>query len=226
MNTRILAYIGCMVDSEGVPVGMKSVGKDTAADFARSYLTAKNITVKHIAFADPIKDLVSTAYGLDRAVYDTFQQKDSLIPEYPGWTYRKFLNYIGTNIGRQAKPTLWMDLVRERIEKELTDPLAILGDVDEIHLQMMEFGIPQPPKQTRVIQVTDVRFKNEYDLLKSLGATFILVKRPKPADMEIIVHESNVFDPSMKCDHIVDNSGSQEELQNRVKQVLDKIFNN
>ena len=76
--------------------GKANAGKDTIADYLVS-----QYSFKKIALADPIKRLVKDVFVLtDEEVYDRVLREQPL-PHWDGWTTRKLLQFIGTDLFRQ-----------------------------------------------------------------------------------------------------------------------------
>lgn len=214
----ILAYIGCQLASDGkTPVGMKHVGKDTVKDFVTEIVKKRNVTTINIAFADALKELIADFYGLERSVYDSFEAKETPLTTNPRWTYRTLCEQLGTNVCRTIRPKIWIDIVRQKIEQHQ----FFYGPTVRWH--MLELGLPIPLEE-KLIQVTDVRFKDEYDMLKSLGAKFVQVNRVFPnIETKDQQHVSNIFNPDMKPDHIIHNFGTLQELKTRVEKMCSEI---
>ena len=136
-------------------VGLIGSGKDTAA----SILVEKRGFQK-IAFADPLKDLVSTVFKWDRDLLAGVtqesrvwrEQKDDYWSEKFGYdiTPRYMLQYIGTEVMR----------------KNLNDKIWILSAIATIE---------KNPNIDYVL--TDVRFVNEIEALRDIGAKVVRIKR-------------------------------------------------
>jgi len=70
------------------------------------------------------------------------------------------------------------------------------------------------------IIVDDVRYPNEYDYIKSQGV-LLKVDNGKP---NIFQHASEQYWPSFKQDFLIKNTGTVEELQKRLKEIVDGSF--
>lgn len=225
-DVKILAYTGCMWaaghaggDGTHHPViGVKGVGKDTVAGMVANHVHRLGRgQVVHLSFADPLKECVANHYGLPQAVYDCAAMKDQPLPQYPGWTYRRFLETVGTDVGRHLCPGLFVQHLRARIqhmilERTLGLPAAAWS------ARCREVGLPESRASPWVLQITDLRFKNEYDMLKALGATVVQVSRTAPAEHTRSSHVSNCFDASIVPDVCLANDGSLHELDSQVSQ--------
>lgn len=114
--------------------GKAGAGKDTIGD----YLVNK-YAFKKIALADPIKRLVKDVFVLDdNTVYDRIAREKPL-SNWPQWSVRKLLQYIGTELFREKiDDAIWVKSLWYRIQKDKTNNYV----------------------------VTDVRFPNELKFFK------------------------------------------------------------
>jgi dephospho-CoA kinase len=139
-------------------VGKKRVGKDTAADILLQELGP--IATK-VAFADPLKDAVAALFGYT-AWYDMERElgKEDPIPWLGGITLRRIYQTLGTEWARKmVHPEIWVKLMDRRIFK------------------LQEQGY-------RVVVITDIRFDNEAEYLRSKFGSLIHIERPEPKEMK------------------------------------------
>ena len=182
-------------------IGRAGSGKDTIAD----YLCEK-YEFKRMALADPLKESVKAMFMLnDTQVYNRVKREEPL-PEFPDWSVRKLLQFIGTELMRkQFDDAVWAKLIRERIKNE--------------------------EEHSRIV-VTDVRFPNEMEHLSMLNIwnqydiSFIKTVREGCVGHNIGLgnHESEQYD--LPADHTIDNNDSIEKLYDKVDDVLMKILAN
>lgn len=225
----IIGYMGRLEDPEGRPIGTKGVGKDTLAEMLSVHVRhSHQIHSESLSFADSLKNFISVYFDLPRELYDKSSMKEVQLLKYPGWTYRKFLEVFGTEIGRATHQDMWVELMRNQIQDRLDETGGYLKQFKSAVLETLQHKadlLPKPNRGPKLIQITDVRFKNEYDMLKSMGAVILQVKRRlnpddpyQPSD-----HVSNQVDPSMEPDIIVDNSGSLIQLSNDIPRIWQAI---
>ena len=110
--------------------GKMGSGKDTSAQ----YLASKMENVTFVSFAKPIYDILQ------------FAQDKAQIPQGKD---RQFLQYIGTEWGRNRNPDIWINI--------------LLGSTQE----------------DKNYLCTDIRFPNELNSLKDNGWVCILLRRPE-----------------------------------------------
>ena len=177
--------------------GKAGAGKDTIGD----YLVEKH-NFKKIALADPIKRLVKDVFALDdHTVYDRVAREQEL-ERWPGWTVRKLLQYVGT------------ELFRENID-------------DAVWVKSLWYRI-QDDKENNYV-VTDVRFPNELQYFKdnAKDGEFTAIKVVRPGcdgGVGLKGHASEAYD--LEGDVEVLNDGTMEELYNKVDKLLgSKIYN-
>lgn len=71
-----------------------------------------------------------------------------------------------------------------------------------------------------VITVSDVRYKNEFDMLKQHG--FIMVRITKH-DINLMDHESEQLGNTVNWDYIIENDGTLDEYHEKIKQLTGYI---
>ncbi len=208
------------------------MGKDTLAEMLAEYARKQGYKCYTISFADALKDAVSEFYDLPRDIYDTQAMKEQPIPQYPGWTYRKFLEVFGTDICRNINPHMWTYLAQKKIDVfhgSIGDSLGSYT-TDVVRTLTIQKSTPMPrPVRVhtlgKLIQITDLRFKNEYEFLKVKRAVIIRVRRRLgPEDPhQVSTHVSNTVDETMVPDIDVDNNGTLEDLRAQIPTLFDLI---
>ncbi len=152
--------------------------------------------VRTLSFADPIKECAITMFGIKpEIVFGDNEDKETLTKytasdfqkllgeSYP-WrghkgdellSVRNLLQIIGTDIGRMINKNIWIDRLLEKIERTKEEGCQL-------------------------ILVDDVRFDNEIEALKNIGATIIGLTRYNSQSN----HQSEF--PSLGlCDYVIDN---------------------
>lgn len=187
--------------------GKANTGKNTVSKIITEELN-KDIhnysKFKVIAFADPIKEMVRQMFPTLPHEY-LYGSSENRAKEIPGafkdgkpLTVRQLLIDLGTGVGRQYKENLWLDVF------DYTFKIA-------------------KSKKREVVIVTDVRFRNEFDHLKKLGFFQIRVLRDSHAKIN---HSSETNQDSIQneeFDVVIENNGSLEELEYKIKQIIPKI---
>ena len=176
--------------------GKKLSGKDTIADYL-----CNNYKYKKISFADPLKDI-------NRILFDlSYEQLYGNLKEEPDSRWfnikpREFNQFVGTNLFRDHMKELnekfennfWVIHMKNRIEKlKKKDPNIL-------------------------IVIPDIRFQNEYDLIKEMKGLIIEVERPN------LIRNDKHISEMFKCtpDIILINDETKEELY---KKIVNKLIN-
>lgn len=123
-------------------IGRARSGKDTVAGYlARRHMFA------HIAFADPVKEMLEVAFG------DLFRDGDREKPiDWLGKSPRQLMQTLGTEWGRnRVHPELWVLLTEQKVK------------------HFVELDMP--------LVISDVRFHNEADMILKHGGELWQIQR-------------------------------------------------
>ncbi len=226
----IIAFCGRLYDYQtGVNLGVKGVGKDSAASCLEKVIQSQGPRrIVRMAFADALKNLVCDHYSLNREEWDHPSKKEQIIPGL-GKTFRQLCEILGTN-ARNIFPGVWVSKVTQRIIdhcREYDPPIqlatATLGtgySVGYINRLLRDLPEPLPP----VFLVTDMRMPDEYRELKRLGAFIVQVARPIHAEvLNVDLHESNRVYEEMEPDFFIENDGDLEQLEQKMKLVWSRL---
>lgn len=132
--------------------GCKRSGKDTVARFLTDTCNRK---VRLFAFADALRDVVKITFGFDDCDFqDDVSKETKISPLFPGsqFTPRRALQFVGTDLFRnQVDPDIWVKIAENKLTQE--------------------------QEEGTIVIVTDVRFENEMNMLRRLGAKLWFVSR-------------------------------------------------
>lgn len=148
-------------------------------------------------FASPIKQIAGIILGEDpRKFEDRIYRTAPLGPQWGFLTPRKILQLLGTEAGRDIiHPDIWINATFANWNQ----------DTDWI--------------------ITDVRFPNEAESIKKRGGVVVHVKRDVETPKKYAEHSSETsLDGYTKWDYVIDNSGTFDELEKKVKELLEKLF--
>lgn len=189
-----IGLVGRLTDKAGNIVSM-GAGKDTVAD-----IIVDEYDGRKLALADPLKETARNWWDFSHEqLYGTSAKRNAPDLRYPleDGTYltpRKALQVLGTEVGRQIDPLVWIRIALRRGEH-----LAARG----------------------TIAVTpDVRFKNELRLFKESGVKLVLVHRCVDDIPQSVLEKANhpsetelndvgLADPIW--DAVIDNTGGTLE---------------
>lgn len=162
-------------------IGKKYSGKDTLGGYiVNSYGYNK------IAFANPLKQACKNIFGLNEA--QLYGDKKDCIDEYWNITPREIFQFVGT------------DLFRNQMDK-----LIPIGE--NIWTKVLEKEMLSNNSTKYVI--TDVRFKNEAQMIKNNGGFLIKINR-ETDNQDSHVSETELNDISY--DYEINNNSSLEDL--------------
>lgn len=185
--------------------GPKGSGKDTVASLIQELYPDYDINT--VAFADPIKTVIEHIFQLptEGVSLDAHQAYDAF--------KRSRLHYDLSGIGMQAIDTRHVVreigmLMRQYDEKQFNE-----------YVRRAVTSETSYPK--RIDIVTDLRFDNEYMLMKSLNARIIKIKRPHYHYDGHITERG--FDDQL-VDNVLLNDGDLQYLRTRVKAVMDSFI--
>lgn len=95
--------------------GLKGSGKTTASTFLKEY------NFKIMSLATPLKEAAQIIFNFPKAFKD---QKSQYIPIWD-MTIREIYQKLGTEVGRQIDPEVWIKNLQSRIDKSKCDKIAI-----------------------------------------------------------------------------------------------------
>ena len=110
------------------------------------------------------------------------------------FSIRLLLQYYGTEIGRHTNPDIWVDLAKD-----------VCVSKDTLH----DF-----------VLITDTRFPNEVDMIRSIGGEIIQVVR----DSSTINNDTHASENSLANlvpDIVIDNNGTIEELDAKALNIIE-----
>lgn len=176
--------------------GPKGSGKDTVAQTIVD-IASDLFDVKTIAFADPIKQAIQHIFQLDDT---STEEYDILKRSTLQW------NSNSNASGRHVVREIGM-LMRGYDEDQFT--------------RYVEKEITNSNEAWNIWVVTDLRFNNEYDLMKRFSAKIVKVTRPG-YNYDGHVTEQGFNDSFV--DYIIENNGSIEELRSKTQETLKRIM--
>ncbi len=195
--------------------GYKGSGKSTVAN-----IMVDNGYTK-LPFAKALKDGIKVMLGVgDGHLYG--DQKEARLEVADGKNTRWCMATLGTDWGRNLiSPDIWVNIVRKKIREEVAKQKC-------------------PPHELNIV-IDDVRFSNEIEMLRGMGATIIHVKRPGHGPFSqgstLInwwsrtlhylwldrVHPSELGVPGIDGEMVIDNTSTLWGLELNANSVLKKL---
>jgi|TARA_R110001592_G_scaffold92661_1_gene269839 hypothetical protein len=182
------------------------------------------------SFAGPIKDLCTSVFGWDRDLLEGETDESREFRESIDLYWSNKLNISGFT-PRLALQLIGTDVMRDHFNQD-------------IWLNSLEYRVKKLHNQNECVVISDVRFRNELELISRVGGTTILVQRnEKPEWYDIAlaanggdavakhimsrdfkdVHSSEYDWIGCKIDFTIDNNGSLEELYAIVDEIIEKL---
>jgi len=203
-------------------VGFIGAGKGTVGEHLRLH------GYKQASFAGAMKDTASVLFGWDRALLEG--------------------DTVESRVFREEKDEFWSSRFGYDFSPRLA--LQLLGTEagrDVFHKDVWIYALENRIKQLPNVVLTDTRFPNEIEFIRSKGGIIIQVERgPKP-DWYRLALEMNKFSPDIynkqhlelekkvhvserawigqKIDYTINNDGTLSDLKRMVFNVLTEIQN-
>lgn len=169
--------------------GRKGHGKDSAA--APILRIRSSVTQKfgwtEVNFADKLKEVCALVFDMDIEELYDPIVKEMKLNRYPFETPRSILQRVGTELFRSEWPDVWTQAWNR-----------------------------EASKHSHVV-VTDLRFQNEYDIVRRLWGTVVRVERPGMDDSD--EHQSETELSHLTHDHLILNDGSLEDLEKKILEI-------
>ncbi len=181
--------------AKGILIGLAGKAR-SGKDMVGDHLNDRYDFMRY-AFATTLKDVVRFIFGFnhDQIYGDLKEVVDPRVGKSP----RYCLQYVGTEIARACWPEVWIWHLCSRIEPALAEGTNVA--------------------------VTDIRLKNEAQMIKDLGGYLIRVNRVgAQASNGVPNHSSETdLDNWEEWDLVIDNNGSLEELYDQVDRFINAL---
>lgn len=169
--------------------GRKGHGKNSAAE---PILRIRNQKTQkfiwtEVNFADKVKDVCHLVFDMDIEELYDPVVKEMKLNKYPFETPRSILQRVGTELFRSEWPDVWT----QAWDREAS-------------------------KHSHVV-VTDLRFQNEYDVIRRLWGTVVRIERPGMSDSD--EHQSETEMIGFQENVLILNDGSLEDLEKKVLEI-------
>jgi hypothetical protein len=185
--------------------GFKGSGKDTLADYL-----VENKKFTKISFASVIKDIISILFNWNRKMLDGNTIEDRLLRE-------KEDEYWSVKLGIKCTPRWAMQIIGTDLFRKHFN--------DNIWIYALEKRLSEN-KDTNFV-ISDARFPNEIEFLKSMNTTLIYIEREEPEewfynldkvpkDLHISEYAWIKYLPEI-C---IKNKGTKEELYRNFEQII------
>lgn len=205
-------------------IGFIGSGKDTVAqEFVK-------LGCKKDSFAAPLKDVCAAMFGWPRELLEGDTTESREFRETPDmfWTRKLGIDNFTPRLALQLVGT---DVLRNQFSQD-------------IWLNSLEYRIRKNKLSRDTVVISDARFKNELELIKEMGGKIIWVRRgdlPEWYDIASSAHTGNAVSKKImqtryrdihesewnwvgfKPDYTIFNTGTIEELRERVAEISSNI---
>ena len=179
-------------------VGFIGAGKGTVRD-----ILVREYGYHGFAFADALKDAVATIFTWPRGLLEGDSNASRAFRERvdPWWSHK---------LGYEVTPRL--------ILQKMGTEACRHGIADNIWIAALEKRIHGYDD----VVISDCRFPNEIDFVRSAGGVIVRVKRGEEPSLEeqMKMHISETAWNSVVPNYVIDNDGSLQELKDKIKLVL------
>jgi hypothetical protein len=179
-------------------VGFIGAGKGTVRD-----ILVREHGYHGFAFADALKDAVATIFTWPRGLLEGDSNASRAFRERvdPWWSHK---------LGYEVTPRL--------ILQKMGTEACRYGIADNIWIAALEKRI----HGYEDVVISDCRFPNELDFVRSAGGVIVRVKRGEEPSLEeqMKMHISETAWNSVVPDYVIDNDGTLQELKDKIKLVL------
>ncbi len=174
--------------------GKKNSGKNLLGEYLGEGLVALGYKPVFLAFADPVKDAVSIMINCTREELEELKNSNQRV--------RELLQIVGTECGRTYSEDIWVNNLRTRLSKVLSDPMA-------------------------VAIVPDCRFKNEATsdyYVVNRGET-LLLRVEREGLKNTGYHKSEIdLDTFESWDCIIANNGTKKDLKTSTEAIIAEFW--
>jgi len=160
-------------------------------------------------FAGKVKEIASLLTGIPIEKFEDQEFKQKQMSEGWGMTYREFLQKLGTEAMRNGLHTnVWVNALFADYKAKWV-PTGDSVAKEDVSLE----------KEYPNWIITDMRFPNEFDAVKSRGGITIRVNRP---GINLLDHPSETSLDTAEFDYVIENNSDIQSLIKKVKIILVK----
>lgn len=208
----------------GISGKIKS-GKDTVGEMLYN-LGCIEYSIYKYSFADSLKKIVASIVDCDYNSLNNQEFKASHIPNFIKITKDGIITHIVPN-----SKIFYKDIFRTYEVVTYREALQFFGDKfrseygQDFWIRMLKSDLMYEEPSFNII--TDVRYKNEADFIKSNKGILIRVDRSEvQTPKNISSHSSEMeLDNYPNFDYIIENNGTLEELESKVQLIYKSIKN-
>ncbi len=190
-------------------IGLAGSGKDTVTEIIRESTRFK----QRVAFGDAVKKLAATVLGIDTETLEVLKRTDTSVVIMPT-SFMDRLRYLFC-------PSKYHKIsIRQLLHNTGTTTREVEALPDSIWRDIAKTKISINSSLFLTSIVTDVRFEEEYKMLKEMDAIFIRVNR----NVDKLDLSSETGLPNVDVDYTINNNGTKSALRYEVHKILKEIY--
>ena len=194
MSTTKLQIIGI--------TGKAGSGKDTVANY---FIDSKNYI--KLTFGGAVKDIVQIITGWSRDMIEgqtveSRELRETVVHQNYNMNCRQLMQFVGTDLFRNnLDQNVWINIVNDKVKKLILD---------------INSGT-QTLKHVKGIIISDVRFDNEAQFIKSIGGTIVKINRNVAIESSNHQSERGI---SIATDYVIENNTTIDDLYNQIDYII------
>jgi hypothetical protein len=170
-------------------------------------------TIKIKKYADSLKQISSIILGQPIEMFEDRDFKNSELG--PEW------NYEVVHVLEQG---VYTSEIKKMTVREFMQRLGTNGCRDSFHKNIWINALFSKYTQESSWVITDCRFLNEAEQIKSRGGYLIRINRPTEDNKKVDLHKSETELDNYNFDYFIENDSDIDSLYSKVSVILDEIY--
>ncbi len=210
--------------------GYMGSGKSLAGMIIETRTSGDRIPFKQKGFSIKLKQICSLLTGVPLEKFESQEFKKSKLGKE--WddsfgidTYRDLLQVVGTDCMRDmVHPNIWVNALMADYQPiggyQTTDSKLGMAGTD------ITIPMPELDKDRRIFPnwvVVDCRFPNEAQAIKDVGGVIIRIQRVQNTKLREEMHSSETSLDNWPFDYVIDNNGSKDEFDQKIRAILEEL---
>lgn len=205
-------------------MGVAGSGKSTAACALVEYGYVE------VSLADPMKRAAAEWLGWGSGrLWGPSERRNEVDPKFQ-LSPRKFLQYLGTELGRECYQDIWVDYALRVARRILTEDDVVYhrthGVVRIDDFEEWRSLADRDQRRAPGVVIPDVRFRNEVAAIRDAGGQVFRIVRPGAGlTGETAAHASEVQQfgiADAELDAVIVNDGTVDDLRRKVVEALEQ----
>lgn len=186
--------------------GKKQSGKSTFANLIKESFPNQTIILN---FGDAVKESLKSIFGFSEdELYGDAKEK---LNDYWQITPREIMQFFAT------------ELMRDKLSEKFNN-IGTNVWVMALEKKINDILKSDNQKDYKIIVIADLRFKNEYNMIKKYNGLVIEIYNDKIVDNEYSNHQSENDLNSANFDIRISNNGTVEDLNNNMLKMMNGIL--